>query len=230
LRFERGQHVISVKDNVNEVLRWTDRISRQYEFAVASALTSTVRAVAGVMPAAVDAAFQGGAVPFTRQGFYTVRAEKTKLTAYIGIKRLQAEYLAYQVEGGVRKPKRKALRLPGAVQLTAQGNLPSGAITKLVQRARAGKRATKALAKRVGVSSELDLFYGEPGDGRPAGIYKRVVVGPDKHQLVPVVTFPKRPAHYKPRLDFYGIAEREVRRTFKATLVQSWARAKATAR
>jgi hypothetical protein len=222
--------MLNVKDNVAEVLSWTDRLSRQYEFAVAVALTNTARAVAQAMPAEVDKAFKGGAVPFTRQAFYFKRAEKTRLTSEVGVKRLQAEYLAYQVSGGERRPKRQALRLPSVVTLTQQGNLPPGAIGRLVARARSGKRTTKGQAKRFGVSTGLDLFYGEPGDGRPAGIYKRVVIGGTKHQLVPVVVMPKISAKYEQRFDFYGIARREAQRAFEPALRQAWAKAKATSK
>lgn len=222
--------MLSVKDNIADVLSWTDRLSRQYEFAVAVALTDTVKAVAQAMPAEVDKAFKGGAVPFTRQAFYFKRATKDRLTAEVGIKRLQAEYLGFQIEGGQRRPKRQALRLPSVVTLTQQGNLPPGAIGKLVARAKAGKRTTKAQARRFGVSNELDLFYGEPGDGRPAGIYKRVNSSGVQHQLVPVVVMPKISARYEQRFDFYGIARREALATFEPNLHKAWARAKATAR
>ena len=222
--------MISVKDNINDVLSWTDRLSRQYEFAVASALTATVRAAAAVMPGEVQRAFEGGAVPFTRQGFYTVSARKDKLTAVVGIKRLQAEYMAYQVEGGARRPKRRALRVPADVKLTEQGNLPAGTIAQLVRRAKAGKRATPGQARRFGVSAGLDLFYGEPGDGRPAGVYKRVVSKGGGGSLIPVVIFPKVSAKYKPSFNFSAIARRKVVAAFEPQLLKAWARAKATAR
>lgn len=222
--------MLNVKDNISEVLRWTDRLSSQYEFAVAVALSDTAKAVAQAMPAAVDKAFKGGAVPFTRNAFYFKRADKIKLTAEVGIKRLQAEYLGWQIEGGDRRPKRQALRLPSVVSLTQQGNLPPGTIGKLLARAKAGKRTTKAQAKRFGVSTGLDLFYGDPADGRPAGIYKRVAISSTQHQLIPVVVMPKVSARYTARFDFYGIAKREALAVFEPALRRAWTRAKASAR
>lgn len=222
--------MLNVKDNISEVLRWTDRLSSQYEFAVAVALSDTAKAVAQAMPAAVDKAFKGGAVPFTRSAFYFKRADKIKLTAEVGIKRLQAEYLGWQIEGGDRRPKRQALRLPSVVSLTQQGNLPPGTIGKLIARAKAGKRTTKAQAKRFGVSTGLDLFYGDPVDGRPAGIYKRVAISSTQHQLIPVVVMPKVSARYTARFDFYGIAKREALAAFEPALRRAWTKAKATAR
>lgn len=222
--------MLNLSSNISDVLRWTDRFSAQVPFAVASALTATAKQVAAIMPAAVDQASEGGAVTYTRQAFYVKRAEKAQLVAWVGVKDRQAMYLRYQVRGGERRPARVALRLPGAVQLTAQGNLPSGVIAKLVQRAKAGRRATKAQAKRFGVSSEVDLFYGEPGDGRPAGVYKRVVLVDGAHRLVPVVVFPKTSARYRPRFDFFGLAERKARAVFPDELAKAWAKAKATAK
>lgn len=225
-----GVLMLSVTDNIADVLRWTDRLSSQYQFAVAVALTETARTVAQSMPAQVEKAFEGGVVPFTRQAFYLQRADKTRLTSVIGIKRLQAEYLRWQVYGGERRPKRLALRLPAVVNLTPQGNLPAGTIRRLVARAQAGKRATKGMAKRYGVSADLDLFYGDPEDGRPAGIYKRVGLVSGQQRLVPVVQFPQTPARYRPTFEFHRIARDGALTAFKPALLRAWARAKATAR
>lgn len=222
--------MLSVKDNVAEALGWAGRLSSQYEFAVASALTDVARQATAAMPAAVEAVADGGVVPFTRQAFVAVPARKARLVSAVAIKRLQAEYLAWLIEGGERRPKRKALRLPGAVALTAQGNLPAGTIARLVDRAKAGKRATKSQALRFGVSSQLDLFYGEPGDGRPAGVYKRVELPNGNGQLVPVVVFPQTSARYEQRWDFHGAAGRVVRGAVDAALARAWAKAKATAK
>lgn len=221
--------MFSVKTNVNEVLGFVDRLGSQYEFAVASALTNVVRDISKAMPAEVEKALDNP-TPYTKAGFFFQRAEKTRLVAVVGVKDRQAQYLAYQVDGGTRQPTRQALRLPGRVQLNSFGNLPAGAIRQLVARAKAGKRVSPGQAKRFGVSKGLDLFYGEPGDGRPAGIYQRIVRGPDDHQLVPIVVFPKQAAKYEQRFDFRGIARRRVEQTFEPALRQAWARAKATAR
>jgi hypothetical protein len=221
--------VISVKTNINEVLRFTDRLSKQYEFAVASALTEVVKTVRDAMPAAVDEDLDKP-TRFTRQGFAIVPARKDKLTASVVVKAKQAQYLSYQVEGGQRAPAKTALRLPAQVQLDAYGNVPAGLIRQLVARAKANKRVTKTQGQRFGVSQQLDLFYGDPADGRPAGIYKRVVISATKHQLVPIIVFPKQSARYEKRFDFHGRAGRIVNAQFERILRAAWVRAKATAR
>lgn len=221
--------MFNVTSNIRQVLSFTDRLSSQYAFAVASALTDTVKVVQRAMP---DAAAQDLQEPtrFTRAGFYIVPARKDRLVASVGIKDKQAQYLRYQVDGGRRAPLRKALRLPSEVQLDASGNMPAGLVRQLVARAKANKRATKTQAQRFGVSQALDLFYGEPGEGRPAGIYKRVVLSATRHQLIPIVVFPKQSAQYKPRFKFRERAQSLVAATFEPALRKAWARAMATAR
>lgn len=222
--------VLNLTHNVQEVLGFTARFDSQYRFAVAKSLTDVARAAAAVMPAEVKRDLEEP-TPFTLRGFFSTRADKAKLQAEVGVKDLQAQYLRYQIEGGQRRPKKKALRLPADVQLDSFGNMPKGLVANLIARARSGKRATKAQSAKFGVSRKVDLFYGEPnGTGQPAGIYKRVHAGTKVERLVPVVVFPQRVAKYRKRFDFYAVAERTVQREFKPILLKAWAQAKATAR
>jgi hypothetical protein len=216
--------MLNLSSNIAEVLRFTDRFNSQYRFAVAGALTTSAREAAKAMPAELERPLDNP-TPYTKAGFYVTPATKERLTAVVGVKDRQAEYLRWQVEGGVRVPRRKALRLPGVVGLNAYGNIPTGLIRQLVTRAKAGKRTTKAQARRFGVSQEHTLFYGDPAGERPAGIYKR-----ERGRLVPVVVFPQQSARYEKRFDFHAAARRAVLRTFEPAIRQSWARALATAR
>ena len=221
---------ISVTSNINEVLGFNANLSRQFPFAVARSLTDVVKLAADKMPSEMENIFDKGATDFTKRGVYIVPARKDRLQAEIGLKEQQAKYLAFQVEGGSRQPTKQALRLPSVVQLNDYGNVPAGLIRQLIARARQGKRATKRQAQRFGVSQQLDLFYGEPGDGRPAGIYKRVALSATKHQLVPIIVFPKQAARYERKFDFYGIVQRTVVASFDDRLASNWRDAMATAR
>ncbi len=221
-------HVI-VRDNIKQVLGYTASLSSQYPFAVATGLTAVAREVAGKLPADMRRAFDRPTT-FTERGLFTTPARKDRLTASVSVKDKQAVYLAYQVLGGTRAPTKRALRLPADVQLNAHGNLPAGVIRQLIARANAGKRATKRQSERFRVSGELDLFYGEPGDGRPAGIYKRVVISATRHQLVPLIVFPKQSAHYSRRLDYFGAAKRYAVAALPDAMRKAWATAKATAK
>lgn len=219
----------SARSNIDEVLGFTRRLHPQFQFAVATALTREAKAVEKTLPGALASALNKPTA-FTSRGTFVQAARKTALTSVVGFKDKQSSYLRWQVEGGTRTPTRKALRLPSVVQLNDHGNLPNGLIRQLIARAQAGKRATRTQSRRFGVSQGLDLFYGEPGDGRPAGIYKRVVVSATRQQLVPIVVFPKQAASYEKRFDFYGIAARHAAVHMPGHLRDAWAYAKATAK
>lgn len=220
---------VDVSSNIDRVMGQARQLHPQFRFACAKALTDTVVVVRDAMPNEAAGVFDRPTA-FTRQGFYMQRATKDTLQASAGVKDRQAQYLSYQVEGGERAPARKALRLPGEVELNEFGNMPAGLVRKLIERAKAGKRATKGQSRKFGVSSKVDLFYGEPGDGRPAGIYKRVAVSATEHRLVPVVVMPKQTAKYEPRFEFYAIAQRITLQTFEPALDKAWAQALASAK
>ena len=220
---------VDVTSNIDQVLAETARLHPQWRFACAKALTDTVRLIQGAMPAQLESALDRP-TQFTKGGFFIQPARKDTLTAAVGVKDRQAQYLAYQIEGGTRAPSKQALRLPSVVDLNESGNLPTGLIRQLITRAKAGRGATKRQAQRFGVSGAVTLFYGEPGDGRPAGIYKRVPVGAGREHLVPVVVFPQQSAQYERRFDFYGVAERLTAGEFEGALDRAWQQALATAR
>lgn len=221
--------MISVSDNIREVLSVTDRLSSQYAFAVAKALTDTARQVAKAMPAEV-AQDLDKPTPFTLRGFFSTRAEKTLLVATVGVKDAQAEYLKYQIEGGSRTPKNKALRLPSILDLDEFGNLPKGTIKRLVAAARSGRKVSGKTARRMGIAQRSSVFYGTPKGGhRPAGLYSRRN-GQGQRSLVPLVMFPQQAAKYEKRFDFYMRAERIVRAQFPAALRRAWLQAQQTAR
>lgn len=221
---------IDLSSNLREVIPAVEQLfSDQLPFACAKALTDTAKAVKDAMPARLQQDLDRPTA-FTTQGFYLTAARKDKLEATVGVKDRQAEYLGYQIEGGTRAPKRKALRLPARIQVDVSGNLPKGIIQQLIARAQAGKRATKGQARKAGISAKTDIFYGEPGDGRPAGIYQRVAVGAGRTRLLPLIVFPRRSATYRSRFDFAGEAERVAEREFGPALERAWATAKATAR
>lgn len=181
-------------------------LGKQVRFGAAAGLTAMARSIADGLPGQMQSQLDRP-TQFTQRGVYVVRATPDDLSAKVGIKDIQSQYLQYQIEGGVRAPARRALKLPGDVQLDAYGNIPRTLIRQLVARAQAGRRVTKRQSQRFGVSKQVDLFYGEPGDGRPAGIYKRVGSG-DHGRLVPVVIFPRRTATYRERFDFWGYCSR----------------------
>jgi hypothetical protein len=218
---------IDLSSNVRDVVGDVDLLfNDQVPFAIAKALTDTARQISAAMPAELESALDRP-IDFTRRGFYVQPARKTDPQAVVGVKDVQARYLGYQIEGGSRKPTRKALRLPAKVELDGYGNMPKGLVKQLIARAKQGKRATKSQAARFGVSQEDALFYGDPGGGKPPGIYQRIHTGA-RRQLVPVVVFPQQEAAYSPRFDFGGAAGRVAEQRFEAALDAAMEQAIAT--
>jgi len=221
---------INVQSNIDQVIASTLKLHPQYRFAVSLALNKTANKVREHQQNVVLREVFDKPTQWTRNAFYVASANKASLQATVGIRPSQAEYLKYQIFGGNRAPKKMALRLPTEIQLDESGNIPRGAIRKLVERARAGKRLTKGQARKLGVSNRLDLFYGDPTDGRPAGLYKRVNVGTRNESLVPLVVFPKQSAKYKKRYDFYATVEATARREIAPAMQEAWSYALATSK
>jgi len=181
---------------------------KQAKYAAAVALTRTAQDAAKELNAELPRHLDNP-TPFTRQAFTMRRATKSDLRAVVLAKPAQAKYLQYQVAGGSRAPNKKAQKLPSQIKLNAFGNIPRGEIVRLIALAKAGKRLTKAKGRKLGVSSKLNLFYGDPGNGRPPGIYKRVVNG-EQQMLVPLIVFPQQQVQYRPRFPMRAIVERVV--------------------
>lgn len=220
---------ISVKHDIDRLARWARFIAEdQLPFAAAVALTRTAQDAAREL-GDVLARYIDKPTPFTQRAWSMLRASKRDLKAVVFAKDAQDKYLRWQVHGGDRAPANKAQKLPSQIRLNEFGNIPRGEIARLVAAAKAGKRLTKARASRLGVSSKVDLFYGDPGDGMPPGVYKRVVQG-ERHVLIPMVVFPRRTVHYEPRLPMARVVQGVVQRRFDGHLHDAWRDALASAR
>lgn len=230
--------LVKIDSNAADVAKFMRGAARdQTPFAFAKALTKTAQAVQGTIPAALDRELDKP-TNFTKRGTFISAARKTNLIATVGFKDRQAAYLKYQVEGGIRAPTKVALRLPGNVTLDAFGNLPKGTIKKLIDAAKVGQYGA-GVKRRLGIGGRrkgqgaMSLFYGKPAHhpSWPVGIYRRVPGtsgGPGK--LIPVIVFPKKVARYQPRFDFYGLAEKVVRREIGPQFERAYADAIRTAR
>lgn len=203
---------------------------KQVAYAASRALNATAQRVVDAMPAEIEKAIDRP-VPFTRRGVAILgpRARKDRLEVKVGFRRAQAKYMQLQIEGGTRNPGAAGLKLPGAVKLNEFGNIPRGVIAQLVAVARKERGLKKATARRVRVSSKVELFYGDPTDngGRafPRGIYK-VANG----KLIPLIVFPVVAARYRARFDYPGKALAIVRREWDRQFAAALADAMRTAR
>ena len=174
---------------------------RQLPFATALALTATAKDVQRNVEKAIDRGFDRP-TPFTRRAIGITAARKTRLIASVFVKRIQAQYLAVQETGGERRPRGRALVLPAAARLNRYGNLPRGAVRRLLGRP--------------------DTFSGTVRG--IAGIWQR------RGRSVSLVVAYEPKARYRPRLGFMDTARKTARARFPIQMRRALERALATAR
>ena len=208
-------------------------LGKQVDYATAVALTKTAKVVQAYLPAELDKALDRP-TPFTKRGVFITPARRDTLFAVVGIKDIQAKYLRWQFDGGTRAPGAKGLKLPSAVNLNEFGNIPKGVIKQLIGVARRETGLKKRTATKIKVSQKVEIFYGDPADvgGHkfPPGIYKRVNHGGGRHQLIPLIVFPRVAARYKKRFDFPSFAAKIVDREWPAQFDAAFKTALETAR
>ena len=194
--------MITVKFDPQPVLRMLDDIQRrQLPFATAKALTQTAKAVQTKLTAEIERAFDRP-TPFTKKAIGIKAARKDTLTAEVFVRDIQAKYLKLQIEGGTRRPIKRALLLPANVALNQYGNMPRN----LVKRLRGRKDVFSA------------TINGTPGLWQRVGRSVRLLVGYEPQ------------AQYQRRFDFYGIGQREAERRLPANFARALADALRTAR
>ena len=208
-------------------------LSKQVSVAAAQAITQTAAKIKEATPAELDRTLDRP-TPFTKRGLFVKRATPANLTAVVGFMRIQAEYMRWQIEGGTRNPGAAGLKLPLALKTDAFGNIPRGLIAQLIAVARKEKKLGKVRARRIGITAKTGLFYGDPtsvgGNKFPRGIYKEIAIGGGRTKLQPLIIFPNKPAHYKPRFDFQRLGETVAGREFDALFAAALKNALTTAR
>jgi hypothetical protein len=138
---------------------------KQIPFATSKALNDTADAVAKRLTDQMDTHLDRP-TPFTKRAFLTgsgrfkgKRSTKRDLEAIIIADKIQNEYLALNVFGGVRTPKRKAIMVPtGKLGTNKYGNLP---------------RSTQ----RQMVAEKGKFFKGNAAHNLDPGIYRRTKTG-----------------------------------------------------
>lgn len=224
---------LDVSVDIRGAIARLDSLQRdQIPFATARALTDVADKIRAATPAILERDLDRP-TRFTTdpRGMFVERAQKQRLQAVVGFRPLQSAYLKYQVEGGLRAPKRRALRLPTAQPLDAFGNLPARTIRTLIARAQQDKRLTRKQAARLRLSAKVSIFYGDPGDGRPPGLYQRVPLpGSGDNRLIPLIVFPEQSARYEKRVRWYEDAERIAKREIGPAFERRWREAMATRR
>jgi hypothetical protein len=195
---------IEVRADFRPLTRSLDEVAqRQVPFATARALTDMANAAAVANRRALPSIFDRP-TPFTLNSIAVQPAKKSDLVARVFVKAKQAEYLALEETGGVRRPEKRALIMPKAVQRNAFGNIP--------------RRGLAALKKRK------DVFVGKTENG-VGGFFRRLESG----RLQPLALFIGA-ANYKPRFGFKARVIKVAQATMVPAFRQALAKAIATAR
>ncbi len=192
---------LDVKVDISGAIRKLGAQQRQLPFAVAKALTATAkdaqRAVTAELPRVFDRPN-----PFTMRAIAIRSANKQNQKAVVYVREKQAQYLQLEVEGGVRRPRGRALALPSAVPRDAYGNV--------------GRTTARRLRARK------DVFSGTVGG--IGGVWQRT-----PGRLVLLLAY-ESTARYTKRLPFVEIVQKTVDTRWPANLRASVDYAVRTAR
>ena len=204
--------MLSFKANFDDAYRGLSDLARkQLPYATAMALNDTAQDVKSAEEADIENEFENP-TPFTKRALYLRRASKSRLTSEVGVKRVQAGYLKRQVTGGVRRPAGRALLVPGSIRLNKYGNMPKGAVKRMLARPNTFVASKKKSATR----------HMRPGIYQRKGSARRGTAG-----VKLLVAFEAR-ASYQKRWNFRGIAIRKGRGTFEGHYLRWVKRAIAT--
>lgn len=194
---------INVKvDVVRALAKLRDVSEKQVPFATALALTTTAKEVQRTLTDELDKSFDKP-TPFTRRAIGVERATKQDRHARVFIKRDQLKYLAFGIDGGTRKPAKRAIPIPVDQPVNQYGNLPRNKLRQL-------------LARR-------DVFSGKVNG--VGGIWQRKAHG----KLVLLVSW-KPQAIYKKRYPFFELGESSARAAFPSAFRTAVTQAMASAR
>ena len=228
---------------IDGVKRLLDQGGKQARFAAAVALTRTAKRVQTTLQRAISTALPG-ASPYTARATFATSANKSTLTALVGIKDQKpargtapAVLLKEHFTGGVRgnKPMEKAL--------TALGVLPTG--WRVVPGAgmpldRYGNPRAKIIGEIIGaLKSRMQIVKGRGKNAALVGYF--VIVPGARSHLAPGVYWRKgravRPmllyiksAGYRRLIDLPTLAARVVNAEFSAQFATAYAQAMSSAR
>ena len=172
--------------------------------------------------------------PYTLRGVQVEKAHKKKaLVAKIGFagqgfgkmqgENLPANYMKYQIAGGIRHPRKRTIMVPTKHQKTNKfGNLARTKYQSLI--------ADKA-RYFAGVPTEGSKGGRKPRLGPEAsGVWKRLGPKGKRRKNIQMMIAFEPQAHYKPRFPFPAIVARHVKRTFQNEFGKAFQKAMKSAR
>lgn len=205
--------MINLQTNVDDVISSLKNMKReQIPYAISLAINQTAQDVADEitkeMPKHLDRP-----TPFTLKAYVTAsgkwkgkRANKRDLMAIIQAGEVQAEYLAFQVYGGTRKPKKQAILVPTLKAPRNQyGNLSRATQKKYAQPS--GK-----------------LFHAGQREQKEPGVYR------NNRKTIEMLAAYELETQYEPRFPIYKIAQDKAKQVIERNVLNGIQKALATAR
>ena len=196
---------ISIKSDVKRLSKAVAGFADQIPFVTAQALTKTAvdarQAVQGQILRDIDKP-----TPFTIRAPRFKPANKRNLTAAVYIPDKQWNYLKYIIEGGVKRPRGRALAVGANVRRNQYGNVTRKAVSNALARS--------------------DTFSGRAGRNRGTnGIWQRLPGGGLKLLFLYTAS-----AKYDRQFRYAEAIEKEVKRVFVEHFSQGFKQAIKTAR
>jgi hypothetical protein len=195
---------IDLRSNIKEVSKGLTRTQKkQIPFAVSQTLNDLARDLTktkqtGVLGKATAKKFDKktgkGATKFTQKNFFYDKSSKRSLTATVFWDDSRADYMKFQVYGGTRLPKKRALKVPTKHSkrfLDTFGNFKKGAIDEMMQ-------------------DKSKFFSGSPKGAKKysEGIWERYGRSTKRGgQKIRMVAAYQKDAQYKPLFPFGKIAD-----------------------
>ena len=172
---------INIRSNTDAIVKEMGRVAKkQVPYATSKAINAIAKLGEEEIKKQINSKIDNP-VAYTKKSTFVKYSNKNDkpISAIVGIKDKQAEYMIYLEEGGVSKARRKNKPVPQKSFANKAGNIPRGKIARL--------RANKT-----------KYFSGSPlGSGRPAGVYQRMKGG----KLRQLATWVKETRH-EPRTRF----------------------------
>lgn len=220
---------ISVQSNLEPVRRQLGALRGQVPFVTSVAINDVARKAQAATPSLFERVLDRPKPFTTKSAVFVKFSNKASLEATVGLKDIQARYLAPLLSGEERRQKPVEQKFMGryfvpgnGLQLDAYGNVPKATLLAIVRAVTSGAPIWKG--RRV--------FVVPDGQRLPAGVYAGDKAKAKKRQnkAEPLLIFAKRAPRYKKVLDFVGEVERVVRTEFPSAFERALRRAMETAR
>tara|TARA_Y100001973_G_scaffold40640_1_gene60773 strand:+ start:776 stop:1384 length:609 start_codon:yes stop_codon:yes gene_type:complete len=198
---------IKIEQNIKQFSkRLTNFEKTQMPFAIATGINSTLFGLKKEMSKQAEKKLDRP-TPATKKGFFVKKANKKKQFGFLAIKDFVAEYLKYQIDGGVRSTGKK-IPVPYTknIRLNKYGNI-IGKKSGLIK-----NPAKQFIAKIGGVS----------------GVYQRFGSGGKQSKLI--IAFKDSVTYRKKPFKFYTIGTSYINNTYNRNLDKAFKKAMATAR